>query len=681
MTRSYARADSEATEADALEWAGGFRMPVELAEETSRKLAEAGGDFDRVISDMRDRLDGDRLSEASIKAALSEHNPMIPMLKELATGMDAMVEPGYLPTPKGDLPRMRGGMKRVGPAVEKLLYENFVEKGLALVVKIEDVPEGSLIHPAGWTTKDGKAKGRNTGDLSDMGGGLPGGLNSDEQRDKYEERWGGINNPTVNAYDEMFSTILTDHVPAGHVLSESGDHPDDPVIVLADLKAAYTLLSYLLEHVRLIGTLISAGLAVFFLCGIFGWTGTPFAFNVVTKAIVWELERGIKGLSLMYVDDIAACCLRRNLAFNLELITQLCTTLLGRQAIEESKTVVADGAGGRGWKAKIIGFDWCLKSRRITISLRNVEKTLYGFLNVNVDEPVTMGTMERLGSYASRYAAVIRMISPFISALYASYAWMGARNPLATVILGAKAKQAIRMIKILLVLAHIDPEQFARPFRCDIAGLLRFVIEFDASLTGVGFIIFQVDESTGAEMPVGIAHVSVELLNFKGESRNQNLAEFIAGALGTRAVIALGGSDCSIALRGDSISALSWIDRERFKGELVNHASIAYVLQAMAWGIRVEQVDHIPAHKNQAADYLSRIGEKGRTIEGFWSEHPRFSGVPLVDPKPDNFLPLCDPQADIDSDERFIAFWLRTQAVIGGKTLGGGSLSKRCPLA
>jgi hypothetical protein len=679
MVRSYARADQVSTEEDALMWAEGFRMPVELAEETSENLADANGDFDRMVRNMRDEIDGDRISAASISAALSADNPEIPALKELAEGMVTLVSEDYKPTPRDDLPGMRGGMKRVGTAVEKLIHENFIDKGLAFVMRVENMPEGTLVHPAGWAPKAGKAKGRNTGDLGDMGGGTP--LNSIELRDKYEERWGAINNPTVDNFDDMFSTILTDHVPPGHVLSDNGDDPDDPVSVVIDLKAAYNLVSYRSDQVRLIATLISAGLIVFFLCGIFGWTGTPFAFNVVTRAIVYELERLVKGLSLMYVDDIATCCLRRNLKFNMALITTICTTLLGRLAIEEKKTVVADGAGGRGWVNTIIGYDWCLKRRQITISTKNIERAFHAFLDVDVDGDVTRETMERLASLASRYAAVVRSLSPFISPLYASYTWMTSRNPLALVKLGPKAKQAIRMIKILLVLAHIDPEHFSRPFKCDIARLIKFVIEFDASLTGIGLIIFRIDEATGAETPVGVAGVSIEELGFRGASSNQNLAEFIAGALGTRAVIACGGRECAIAVRGDSVSALSWIDRERFSGQLVNHAAIAYVLQAIAWGIKVEQVTHLPAEQNTAADYLSRLGEKGRTIEDFRSKFPRFKDVPVVDPKPANFIPLCDPKIDIDSDERFVAFWLRAQAVIGGRTLGGGNLTKRFPLA
>ena len=383
MQRSFDRADQVSTEEDALAWAGGFRMPGELAAETERKMLDAEGDFDLMVARMRSVIDADRLSEASIGAALSCDNPEITALKELARGMPTLIEEDYIATSRDELPKVRGGMRRVGSAVEKLIHDNFVSKNLAFVMPVDNMPPGTLIHPAGLAPKAGAPKGRNTGDLGDMGGGTP--LNSPEQKVKYEGLWGKIHNPTVDTLDEMFSKLLAEIVPRDHKLSVDGDHPDDPVILVMDLEGAYTLLSFLQKQVRLIATLISAGLVVFFLCGIFGWTGTPFAFNVVTRAIVWELERRLNGLAAMYVDDIAAGCLRRHLPSNIAVITQVCTTLLGSKAIKEAKTVVADGAEGKGWKATVIGYDFDLKLRRITISAKNVERAFYGFLTVDVD--------------------------------------------------------------------------------------------------------------------------------------------------------------------------------------------------------------------------------------------------------------------------------------------------------
>jgi hypothetical protein len=38
--------------------------------------------------------------------------------------------------------------------------------------------------------------------------------------------------------------------------------------------------------------------------GIFGWSGSPAAFQVVTRAITWELKHALRSRTVMYVDDI-----------------------------------------------------------------------------------------------------------------------------------------------------------------------------------------------------------------------------------------------------------------------------------------------------------------------------------------------------------------------------------------
>jgi hypothetical protein len=43
---------------------------------------------------------------------------------------------------------------------------------------------------------------------------------------------------------------------------------------------------------------------VFFLCGTFGWSGTPASFQAVSRAIQYEVNKMISGTSDIYVDDL-----------------------------------------------------------------------------------------------------------------------------------------------------------------------------------------------------------------------------------------------------------------------------------------------------------------------------------------------------------------------------------------
>lgn len=89
-----------------------------------KKLEDAGGVFDAMVARKREDIDGDRLSEASIDAALSRGNPEIAaLLRELAQGMPTLVEEGYIATgrdgaaqgPEGDEEESRNGRREAHP--------------------------------------------------------------------------------------------------------------------------------------------------------------------------------------------------------------------------------------------------------------------------------------------------------------------------------------------------------------------------------------------------------------------------------------------------------------------------------------------------------------------------------------------------------------------------------------
>ena len=69
---------------------------------------------------------------------------------------------------------------------------------------------------------------------------------------------------------------------------------------------------------RLVASELTDDLAMFFTCGLFGWTGTPAALQVVTRAIVWELGQVLRGRIKMYTDDLIGICLRSDLQSEME---------------------------------------------------------------------------------------------------------------------------------------------------------------------------------------------------------------------------------------------------------------------------------------------------------------------------------------------------------------------------
>jgi hypothetical protein len=79
------------------------------------------------------------------------------------------------------------------------------------------------------------------------------------------------------------------------------------VILKFDLRKAYLLLSYSSASVSKVGVELRDNLFMFFISGVFGLTGIPMAFQVVTRAIVFEINRLIQEGVMQYVDDGVVC--------------------------------------------------------------------------------------------------------------------------------------------------------------------------------------------------------------------------------------------------------------------------------------------------------------------------------------------------------------------------------------
>jgi hypothetical protein len=71
-----------------------------------------------------------------------------------------------------------------------------------------------------------------------------------------------------------------------------------------DLRGAHSLLSFRPEDLGLFAMLFSDDLVYPQMVGIFGWSGTPAAFQVVTRAITWELRHALRSRTVMYVNDV-----------------------------------------------------------------------------------------------------------------------------------------------------------------------------------------------------------------------------------------------------------------------------------------------------------------------------------------------------------------------------------------
>jgi hypothetical protein len=107
----------------------------------------------------------------------------------------------------------------------------------------------------------------------------------------------------------------------------------------------------------------------------------------------------------------------------------------------------------------------------------------------------------------------------------------------------------------MLCLVRYRETEFTRTLESFTHTTPVIIAEFDASLSGAG-LIWSV-RNDGAEEVLGVSAIDLTRLGFGVDSSYQNLSEFIGAVLSVIGQVVLGFSGASLALRGDSVTALT----------------------------------------------------------------------------------------------------------------------------
>jgi hypothetical protein len=133
----------------------------------------------------------------------------------------------------------------------------------------------------------------------------------------------------------------------------------------------------------------------------------------------------------------------------------------------------------------------------------------------------------------------------------------------------------------------------------------------------------------------------------------------------------LGFAGTGIALRGDSVTALTWTMTERPRGVRVTNASMIWTLLCIAADVDVKEVTHIAGEDNGRCDRLSRRWDVGKTPVVSVSAEAEDIGLGRIevvemdlDPSVRGIVELCDPRRELSSENQFIEFWMRARSAI-----------------
>jgi hypothetical protein len=641
-------------------WGGGFTFDPALIKADEDAIRSAGGLTPAVLRRLTALADDPkrgRLTGRKLAKMLSRGNPeyfKVAILARPGGGVSVPTPPGFEPnsSPGSSLPPTTAQSEQVAGALHRMVYEGFRKHELCFICTEESARElvGTFhCSPVQWAPKHNKESGRNCNNCSFCGRGTVMALNGQWLREEARNKYGRIVHPTIAKIVAMIVDF------ARKAVAEGNGHKKIRLWKM-DLQGAYTLMSYVAEDVHLMACTLPGALVAFFLCGTFGWGGTPYAFQVLTRAIDWELNLGprpVKGNCVMYVDDIMGVSFEEDLKHDIDRVKELVEGLLGVGAIADSKTHSdSDGV------LEVIGYEIRLTTQMVGIAPKNVRKAFHAAFDIGDGVGVTRTQVQRAASHASRYKRICPLLAPFTRDLYG--ALRGHTQAHVSFDLNKRALRAVWVLRILILLSEVGGTRFSRSFESfsNYERPPEWVIEYDACLTGLSVIWFQV-QLDGTELAMGCWAASLEEWGLV-DSGFMNSLEFLAQNVGILGLLQRGVSKASIKARGDNLTALAWGRERRYRGEKSDHTAIAQVAMLGRMGSDITETQHLPHTKlydfNWRCDVMCRFLMSWRELRQRDKLDPLGSrlGEEMVEwtiEGEESFLELCRPTRQWDETQ------------------------------
>jgi hypothetical protein len=645
LVKSYELGSSVFGVAAANAWAEDFVIPPEAIAHDDALWVACNHQFERVVEAKQRAIATGRLSVERVERSLHHDNPHRDAVLDLAVNGISLCTPAkYTGCGVDNIPPVGTMFTDTAAPVERMMFESYWEEGLSIILSETRVRtmESLGLCLASWAAKLGKSCGRPITNGSGRRHMPPSRIiNGKQTKINAIKKYGHITNPVIGDVARLIERF---RALRGIPMTEIR-------MWKYDIAAAYQKLTYPAAAVSHVGVELRDRTFMFFLGGVFGLTSMPFAFNIITKAVVWELNsRLIRGMMLQYVDDGFVVSHQDERDEDVSITLRFIRDLLGPDAIAIHKLDLGDAFD-------FIGYNVDRISELITVSRRNIYKSIYFFNQVNLDHgaKVPVRIMQRLASLGSRYSHLCSVMRPYVRTLYESYQGTCQRG---SVSLSSGAKIVIRTFRGLFTLMGLRSGMFSRSLGSFVHRHPTWVCEFDASLSGVGIIWFQ-RRPGGDERAKAWAQLDITCLQFGEDSSFQNTSEYIGSLLCARGLTCMGITDQPILLRGDSVSALTWAKKGTARSSHASRASALWAQYASIHHIEVVAVAHLSHENNTRTDILSRQGSWAQVVE---EDRLHYGGtlspsVPQLDLDGAAILSLVNPSQPLDSDEEFNKFF------------------------
>jgi hypothetical protein len=533
-------------------------------------------------------------------------------------------QPQSIPDPQRNI------VQRIPHTITKHAYKLWLE-GFVLILPQAALqsfrPHYNNIH---WCPKPGVPAGRFLGDCSNRVSGDV--LNSLSAKERIVQRYGDLRHPTI---EELVTLIFRVANKAG------GLHRI--ALWKEDVASAFGQYNHHADDVLYLSFPLQDELALIYLVGMFGWSGSPFVFGVFSRALCRQANSRISGELAVYVDDFMAVSPLRDASSDQQRTQQLILAAFGPSAINLSKSVPPSR------QTDFIGWFIDLDTETLRPNAKGIEKIVVAFFSIDMSIPHALRTFQVLASLACRYSRGLLGMRPFVQPLYAMTRKF--LHPNAKRSVSSQSKLAITMWRAIGLVLLTSPTLLAAP----LASLIRdpsdweLYIISDAGPLALGLAVFRRNCDTC------MAHISYRLPFNASESKYQNVREFQGLLLGHLVLYALGIRHRQIQWRGDNTSALTWARNEACKSSAAQVSFIAYSWVSILSGNVLVSANH------QAGTSMGDIDSLSRFRDTSFSEETNIGGT-LVGL--DNLFVLCDPTCDCSNLVQHVSIVCRIMAIL-----------------
>lgn len=315
------------------------------------------------------------------------------------------------------------------------------------------------------------------------------------------------------------------------------------------------------------------------------------------------------------------------------------------------------------WGRSLVMIGWHVNLDAMTVSLsdRNMNKSIYSFFCFDVNGGVSLDQLERMASYASRASMLCLPMRSYVTQLHkAKTAYQG--NHAAVRELPALAKCDVQIWRAFLCLLKLDPKNYARSLESFRPRRPTVLLEYDASLEGFGVGVSLWSERLERFELAAYTRLDVPYATDMDSSK-QNTNEYITVVLGLLLCkrLAHAPTDFAYNLIGDSMASLSWCRKGFVSSSLARRANIGWTMVNVDMNATVAVTQHIPGTYNVIYDGLSR-GQTGRDV-----------GLPpelYIPVEPDSpiaqYITLCNPALPLSSPSDHSALSIAFMDLLSG---------------